>query len=118
MYATDFEYDGQYLSDYKCIICNFDFSNGAVSASAGPGTVRTTAAQSAGSSVKALFRYLTVFFNMVIPLYTDIQSASRVLCRIASALFTKVSIESFSCNGFGVAICCGPLRRFPLPARV
>lgn len=35
MYAIDFEYDGQYLSDYGLIICNFDYSNGTVIADAG-----------------------------------------------------------------------------------
>lgn len=35
MYAIDFEYDGQYLSDYGFIICDFDYSSGVVSASAG-----------------------------------------------------------------------------------
>ena len=35
MYAVDFEYDGQYLSDYGFIICDFDGSTGAVTASAG-----------------------------------------------------------------------------------
>ena len=35
MYAIDFEYDGQYLSDYGFIICNFDSSNGVAVASAG-----------------------------------------------------------------------------------
>lgn len=28
MYATDFEYDGQCLSDYGCIVCTFDDING------------------------------------------------------------------------------------------
>ena len=35
MYAIDFEYDGQYLSDYGFIICHFDYSDGANVASAG-----------------------------------------------------------------------------------
>ena len=35
MYAIDFEYDGQYLSDYGFIICHFDFSTGANVANAG-----------------------------------------------------------------------------------
>ena len=35
MYAKDFEYDGQSLSDYNCIVCDFDGSSGAVFASAG-----------------------------------------------------------------------------------
>lgn len=35
MYALDFEYDGQYLSDYGFIICNFDSSSGANSCDAG-----------------------------------------------------------------------------------
>lgn len=35
MYAIDFEYDGQYLSDYGFIICNFDASSGADVADAG-----------------------------------------------------------------------------------
>lgn len=35
MYALDFEYDGHYLSDFNCIICDFDFSGGAVVATAG-----------------------------------------------------------------------------------
>ena len=35
MYATDFEYDGQYLSDYGFIICHFDYSSGANVATAG-----------------------------------------------------------------------------------
>ena len=29
MYATDFEYDGLYLSDYNFIVCRFDYSNSA-----------------------------------------------------------------------------------------
>ena len=35
MYAIDFEYDGQYLSDYGFIICHFDASTGANFADAG-----------------------------------------------------------------------------------
>lgn len=35
MYAIDFEYDGQYLSDYDMIICHFDYSSGSATASAG-----------------------------------------------------------------------------------
>lgn len=35
MYAIDFEYDGRYLSDYGYIVCNFNYSNGSVSADAG-----------------------------------------------------------------------------------
>lgn len=35
MYALDFEYDGKRLSDYGCIICDFDFSGGAAVATAG-----------------------------------------------------------------------------------
>lgn len=35
MYALDFEYDGQYLSDYGFIICDFNGSSGANSISAG-----------------------------------------------------------------------------------
>lgn len=35
MYAIDFEYDGQLLSEYNCIICDFDGASGAVFASAG-----------------------------------------------------------------------------------
>ena len=35
MYAKDFEYDGQALSDYNCIVCDFDISSGAVFAGAG-----------------------------------------------------------------------------------
>lgn len=35
MYALDFEYDGQYLSDYGFIICDFNSSSGVTIASAG-----------------------------------------------------------------------------------
>ena len=35
MYALDFEYDGQYLSDYGFIICSFSGSSGADTVSAG-----------------------------------------------------------------------------------
>lgn len=35
MQATDFEYDGQCLSDYGFIICDFNFSDGAYEVSAG-----------------------------------------------------------------------------------
>lgn len=35
MYAIDFEYDGQYLSDYDMIICHFDSATGAATADAG-----------------------------------------------------------------------------------
>ena len=35
MFALDFEYDNQYLSDYNCIICDFDYSDGAKTADAG-----------------------------------------------------------------------------------
>ena len=35
MYAIDFEYDGQLLSDYGCMVCDFDGSSGAVFANAG-----------------------------------------------------------------------------------
>lgn len=35
MYAEDFEYDGQYLSDYGFTICEFDSSSGAVVSDAG-----------------------------------------------------------------------------------
>lgn len=35
VYAIDFEYDGQRLSDYRYLICDFDYSSGAVSASSG-----------------------------------------------------------------------------------
>lgn len=35
MYAKDFEYDGQSLSDFNCIVCDFDGSSGTVFASAG-----------------------------------------------------------------------------------
>lgn len=35
MYAVDFEYDGQYLSDYGFIVCEFNYSTGAVNATIG-----------------------------------------------------------------------------------
>lgn len=35
MYAINFEYDGQYLSDYGFIICHFDYSDGVAVADAG-----------------------------------------------------------------------------------
>ena len=35
MYAIDFEYDGQYLSDYGFIVCNFDATSGINIADAG-----------------------------------------------------------------------------------
>lgn len=35
MYAVDFEYDGQYLSDYGFIICSFDGASGSETVSAG-----------------------------------------------------------------------------------
>ena len=35
MFALDFEYDNHYLSDYNCIICDFDYSDGAKTADAG-----------------------------------------------------------------------------------
>lgn len=35
MYATDFEYDEQRLSDYGFIVCNFDFQSGADTVKAG-----------------------------------------------------------------------------------
>lgn len=35
MYATDFIYDGEYLSDYGFIICEFDYSSGATFVNAG-----------------------------------------------------------------------------------
>ena len=35
MYATDFEYDGQYLSDYGFIICDFNYSKGSVTVDTG-----------------------------------------------------------------------------------
>lgn len=35
MYACDFEYDGQYLSDFGFVICNFDGSSGFDTVSAG-----------------------------------------------------------------------------------
>lgn len=35
MYATDFEYDSQYLSDYGFLICDFNATNGANTISAG-----------------------------------------------------------------------------------
>lgn len=35
MYAKDFEYDGQSLSDYNCIVCDFDGSPGTKTVSAG-----------------------------------------------------------------------------------
>ena len=35
MYALDFEYDGQYLSDFGFIVCNFNASSGKTTATAG-----------------------------------------------------------------------------------
>lgn len=35
LYALDFEYDGQFLSDYGFIVCDFDFQSGAVTANSG-----------------------------------------------------------------------------------
>lgn len=35
MYALDFEYDGQYLSDFNFIVCDFNFSEGANEVTAG-----------------------------------------------------------------------------------
>ena len=35
MYATDFEYDSRWLSDYNCIVCDFEDSSGTKVASAG-----------------------------------------------------------------------------------
>ena len=35
MFSEDFYYDGQYLSDYNCIICNFEASTGSQIVSAG-----------------------------------------------------------------------------------
>lgn len=39
MYAIDFEYDGQYLSNYGFIICDFDFSSGAKETTVGSNIV-------------------------------------------------------------------------------
>ena len=39
MYATDFEYDGRWLSDYNCIVCNFDGSSGTEIINAGSSIV-------------------------------------------------------------------------------
>lgn len=48
MYALDFEYDGQYLSDYGFIICNFDGSSGMETVSAGSSVTFNKVARHSG----------------------------------------------------------------------
>lgn len=48
MYALDFEYDGQYLSDYGFIICDFNGSSGANIVSAGSKITFNTVQQNKG----------------------------------------------------------------------
>ena len=50
MYARDFEYDGQSLSDYNCIVCDFDGSSGAMFASAGSSITFNKATRNFGRS--------------------------------------------------------------------
>ena len=50
MYALDFEYDGQSLSDYNCIICDFDYSTGVATASAGSSITFNKASKNKGKT--------------------------------------------------------------------
>lgn len=49
MFATDFEYDGQYLSDFGFIICQFDASNGTNIVSSGSTITFNTVSQHRGA---------------------------------------------------------------------
>jgi hypothetical protein len=49
MYATDFEYDGRYLSDYGFIICNFNAPSDADIVSAGSTLTFNTVALNKGN---------------------------------------------------------------------
>lgn len=48
MYALDFEYDGQYLSDYGFIVCDFNYSGGSVNADAGSKLTFDTVSRNGG----------------------------------------------------------------------
>lgn len=48
MYAQDFEYDGQYLSDYGFMICEFDGGSGVATVSAGSKITFNTVSQHGG----------------------------------------------------------------------
>ena len=49
MYATDFEYDGRYLSDYGFIVCDFDSSDGANAVDSGSKLTFNTISQYKGN---------------------------------------------------------------------
>lgn len=48
MYSIDFEYDGQYLSDYGFIVCSFDYSGGSVTEDAGSTLTFNTVSRNSG----------------------------------------------------------------------
>lgn len=50
MYAIDFEYDGQYLSDYGFIICDFNASSGVIVADAGSKITFETVSRNRGKN--------------------------------------------------------------------
>ena len=55
MYACDFEYDGQYLSDYGFIICNFNGSSDFDVVSAGSKITFNTVSRHRGKKYSSLF---------------------------------------------------------------
>ena len=50
IYATDFEYNNKYLSDYGFMVCSFDTSSGADTVDSGADITFNTVAQGNGSS--------------------------------------------------------------------
>ena len=48
MYALDFQYDGKFLSNYNCIICDFDWSGGAAVAQVGASVTFNRASRNYG----------------------------------------------------------------------
>lgn len=70
MYALNFEYDNRYLSDYGFIVCEFDYSSGAVTANAGSNITFNKVSQHNGRR-----------FNLTSAVYSECITSSFDICK-------------------------------------
>lgn len=70
MYATNFEYDNQCLSDYGFIVCDFDYSDGAVTADTGSKITFSKVSRNSGKT-----------YSLTGTQYEDCVTASFDICK-------------------------------------
>lgn len=87
MYAIDFEYDGQRLSDYGFMICNFDYSDSIVELESGSNIVFNKVSHQGGQN-----------FSLTSTQYDDCIETTFDICRIPEDYDyqdREISIEDF-----------------------